>query len=219
MAARKKTGSKSTVSRSKAGMPMLERIRTAALAIASADGWSAVSTSRLATDLGVPLGQIIAVCPTRSRVAALLFQQINQGVLSEVQRADDLEIPRDRLSDVMMKRFDVLQSDRAGYESLIRYTLRQPLRLACRAPAVVHSMALMLIAAGIGAEGLLGAARAHALAVAYGSIIRVWLKDDSADMAQTMSALDKALGRLEKIGRATSGRWGAQKSDIPKDAD
>jgi hypothetical protein len=51
---------------------------------------------------------------------------------------------------------------------------------------------------------MIGVARAHALAVAYASVLGVWLKDDSSDMSQTMSALDKALGRLEKLVKMAS---------------
>jgi ubiquinone biosynthesis protein COQ9 len=74
-------------------------------------------------------------------------------------------------------------------------------------------MALMLIAAGIGAQNAIGVARAHALAIAYASVLRIWLKDDSADMARTMSELDKTLGRLEKIQRMVSGKGSLRKNE------
>jgi len=76
---------------------------------------------------------------------------------------------------------------------------RRPLAMLMRVPGLLHSMALMLIASGINASGPCGVARVHALSAAYTMVLRVWIKDDSLDMAQTMSALDKGLDRLEQL--------------------
>ena len=57
----------------------------------------------------------------------------------------------------------------------------------------------MLEAAGLSSSGLIGALRAKGLALVYGEAFRVWLGDDSKDMAKTMAALDRALRRAERI--------------------
>jgi hypothetical protein len=48
------------------------------------------------------------------------------------------------------------------------------------------------------------------MAAVYGSALRAWLKDESADMGKTMAALDRALGHAESlvrfIGRGAPGR-------------
>ena len=219
MAAKKDTRSKRTTRGKKAEGSVRDLVMDAALSIAAEDGWSAVSPKRIAQKSGVSLGQVIAVSPTRSRTAALLFQRVDQSVLTQVRQTDTSESPRDRLFDVIMMRFDAMQTNRDGYKALVRFVLCRPAVLLQRIPAVVHSMALMLIAAGINADGLLGAARAHALAAAYGYVVRIWLKDGSLDIARTMSALDKALSRLEKVAKAALGRRTAAKSDTPKDTD
>ncbi len=126
---------------------------------------------------------------------------IDQTVLENVSGNDAAESPRDRLFEVMMMRFDALQSHRDGHAALIRHVRKRPAALLVLGPQLLHSMALMLIASGIGTEGLIGALRVKALAAAYGSVMRTWLKDDSKDMAATMSALDKVLGRLESAAR------------------
>ena len=78
-------------------------------------------------------------------------------------------------------------------------------------------MALMLEAAGLAAGGARGVLRIKGLALVYLASLRVWLKDESADKARTMAALDKQLRRAESLmqrlpaglaGRQTPGTSG-----------
>ena len=57
----------------------------------------------------------------------------------------------------------------------------------------------MLEAAGVSSSGLFGALRVKGLAMIYAEAYRVWLGDDSKDMAKTMATLDRALGRVERL--------------------
>ena len=52
--------------------------------------------------------------------------------------------------------------------------------------------------------GLRGALRVKALAVAYLATLRVFLRDDSPDMAATMAALDRNLSHLGRLARLCS---------------
>ena len=58
-------------------------------------------------------------------------------------------------------------------------------------------MVVMLEAASISAAGLPGVVRVKGLAAIYLCVLRIWLNDDSEDMAQTMSALDRSLRRAQ----------------------
>lgn len=201
MAAKKATKEKA----GRKSLPLMtDRIIDASVEIAAEKGWQGVSLAGIADAIGEPLGSIIAVYPTTDRIASALFHRVDQSVLSQVQSVDESETPRDRLFEILMMRFDALQEQRALYVSIIHHMRRRPMTLIRRGPAVVHSMALMLIASGVEASSLLGMARAHILAAAYGALLRTWLKDDSPDMAQTMSAVDKVLNRLESAQRMVS---------------
>jgi ubiquinone biosynthesis protein COQ9 len=212
MAVKKNVKAKAVTTK-KAGPSLADRIADMSLEIAAREGWDAVRLDRLGDELGEPFGSVVVVYPTPDRIASTLLRRLDNQVLAQVNRVDDSELPRDRLFEVMMMRFDALQRHRAGYAALISSLSRRPLTAFMRAPSVVHSMALMLIAAGIGAQNPIGVARAHALAIAYASVLRIWLKDDSADMARTMSELDKTLGRLEKIQRMVSGKGSLRKNE------
>ncbi len=68
--------------------------------------------------------------------------------------------------------------------------------LACR---VGRSAAALLGAAGVSAEGLIGFARVQGFKAVMACALKAWMTDDSADMAKTMAALDKALARAERV--------------------
>ena len=217
MAAKKKSTPKKKATQQTSTDSIRDKVVQSALKISAAEGWNAVSPASIAEDTRVPLGQIIALGPSRARIAALVLNRIDECVLNQVQAIDMADTAKDRLFEVMMMRFDALQADREGIVALVRYGQRRPVEFMCLAPNVLHSMALMLSAAGLGAAGIFGAIRAKALAGAYTITPRVWLKDESSDMAQTMSALDKALGQLERLAKMTSKRTGKRKARSGKD--
>jgi hypothetical protein len=57
----------------------------------------------------------------------------------------------------------------------------------------------MLEAARIQPWGLAAPLQLKGLGLVYLSVFRVWLNDDGEDLAKTMAALDKALGRVENL--------------------
>ncbi len=65
-------------------------------------------------------------------------------------------------------------------------------------------MAAMLEAARLSAGGLRGLLRTKALGWAYLATLRVFLRDDSSDLAATMAALDRNLSRLDCLARGCS---------------
>ena len=59
-------------------------------------------------------------------------------------------------------------------------------------------MRWMLEAAGMPPRGLIGEIKVRALGAIWLDVLRVWAKDDSPDLAQTMKSLDKRLGQAEQ---------------------
>ncbi|MHA1568564.1 MAG: hypothetical protein ACTSXZ_03765, partial [Alphaproteobacteria bacterium] len=93
-----------------------------------------------------------------------------------------------------------------GLRAVARDSLGDPCALLCRGPLLLRSMAWMLEAAGIGSAGLNGRIRTRGLAVIHASVLPVWLRDDSADMAKTMAVLDRRLARAESLASMVWGR-------------
>jgi len=177
-----------------------ERLLRSALALAAAGGWHSASLGKVASDAGVPLAEAYAVFPTRLSLLGGLLSRTDERVLADGP-ADIDDTPRDRLFDVLMRRFDALAADRDGMRAIVRDMPGDPLNALLLAPCFAASMAWMLEAAGLPATGIGGALRVKGLAVVYLATLRTWLDDDSIDMAKTMATLDRNLQRADSLAR------------------
>src|SRR5580700_963990 len=128
-------------------------------------------------------------------VLAAHIKEIDRRVLAGGDADTAQEPPRERLFDVMMRRFEALGPHKAAVRSLTRSAACTPgLAFALNA-LTVRSMQWMLTAADIGAAGPKGMVRAQGLALLYASVLRTWLDDDDPGLARTMAALDRGLAR------------------------
>jgi AcrR family transcriptional regulator len=188
----------------RADVPAEERVREAALALAAEQGWRHVSLADIAERSGLSMADVLAVAPTRTAIVTGLIADIDRQVIA-AGLPEDGDSPRDRLFELLMRRFDALSSHREGIVALMRDCRTDPLTFLCAAPRALRSMALMLEMAGIPTAGLRGLLRVQGLAAIAAGAFRVWLHDDTPDMAKTMAALDKGLSRAEGIARRMSG--------------
>ncbi len=181
------------------------RAIAAAMRLAAEQGWGKVSLNAVAAACGVSLAELYRRYPSRTAILAALARQADAAVLEGTSAADAKESPRDRLFDVMMRRYDALKPYREGIAAVVAAAPADPLALVCLCGQARRSMAWMLEAAGIPSGGPLGILKAKALGLIHLSVLRVWLNDDSEDLAKTMAALDKALRRVEPIARSFFG--------------
>ena len=172
-----------------------ERMLDAALALAAGRPWREISLAEIAAEAGLPLDQAYTACPSRPAVLRALQRRIDRAALKDAAGESEGG-QRDRLFDLLMRRFDALRPHQAALRSILRDGLGDP-QLLWGAPGLLRSMAWMLEAAGVSAFGWRGALRARVLAVLYLSVFRIFLNDDSTDLAKTMAALDRRLRRGE----------------------
>lgn len=171
----------------------------AAMRLAEQQGWRNVTLSAVAAACGVSLGDLYRRYPSRAAILAGLARQIDRQVLAHRPAGEEGESARDRLFDVMMRRFDALGPYRRGIASVIEDAPRDPLTLACFGFQLRRSMAWMLEAAGIPAAGAAGIAKTKGLAAIHLCVLRTWLSDETADLSKTMAALDAALRRIAPV--------------------
>ena len=108
----------------------------------------------------------------------------------------------ERLFDVLMKRLDLLNANKDGVGAILRSCPSDPEAILCGPLTPRRSMRWMLEAAELSSAGLQGRLRVKALCALYLSMLPVWLRDDSEDMARTMAVLDRRLKRLDRCTRA-----------------
>jgi AcrR family transcriptional regulator len=170
----------------------------AAMALAARGRWRDVSLAEIAEAAEVPLSAVYEHFPSKHAIVGALIRRIDREVLAGVRKEDSTEPARDRLFDVLMMRFEALLPYREAVATLLNHATREPLSAVADLPQLNRSMAWMLEAAGLSAEGVRGWLRTEGLMAVYLATLRVWLNDDSPDLARTMAALDANLRRAER---------------------
>ena len=174
----------------------------AALQIAADEGWRNVTVVAAARAAELPLARARERFPGRGAILAKFGRMADQAVLDGDPAEGSV---RDQLFDLLMRRFDALQSHRPGILALMRALPAEPgtaLLLAC---ATNRSMRWMLQTAGVPANGLFGELRVRGLVAVWLWALRAWEHDESEDLTTTMAALDTALSRAEQAAEWLGG--------------
>jgi ubiquinone biosynthesis protein COQ9 len=168
----------------------------AAFELAAEEGWGHVGVAAAARRAGLPLDRARQRFPVKLAILARFGVIADQTALASASSEGS---HRDRLFDLLMRRFDALQAHRAGVVALMRALPLEPLTAAFLAAANFRSMGWLLEGAGISASGPLGSLRTKALMVVHLAALRAWMDDASEDQSATMAALDRALDRAEQV--------------------
>src|SRR6266566_7741568 len=181
-----------------------DRIIDAAFSLIAQQGWRRLSLAEIAAEAGLPILTLYRAFPSKAAILCGFSRRIDEAVLatpldSAADAAEEAdERPRDRVFDLLMRRFDALQPYRAALEVLGRELPADPIAAFCTGAGLVRSIAWMVEAAGISTVGLGGIVAVKLTAAAYLATARVWLRDDSPDLAPTMAALDRRLRGIER---------------------
>ena len=179
-----------------------QAIIESALTLAASRGWARVGLGDIAETAEFSLAELRAEFSSKSAIVAAYAADIDRAVLA----ARDPEMAgrpaTERLFDVLMKRFDLLAAHKDGVGAIVRSCPCDPEAILCGPDTLRRSMRWMLEAADLSSAGLRGGIRVKALSALYLSMLPVWLRDDSKDMARTMAVLDRRLKRLDGLTRS-----------------
>jgi hypothetical protein len=167
---------------------------TSAFNLAAERGWRRTSIAAAARHAGLGLDRARLRFPNR---AVLLMRFGRLADAAALTGVSDEGSRRDRLFDILMRRFDALQNHRAGVLALLRALPADPCLALMLTAATLRSMRWMLEGAGISAAGPIGTLRAKGLLAVWLWTLRAWQRDATDDLSATMAALDQALSRAE----------------------
>lgn len=168
------------------------------LALAAERGWRGLKLADVAIVAELPIGTVLGAFRNKSAILSAYGRRLDEAVAGGCDLSDLDQPVRDRLFDVLMRRFDAMKTDRDALRAIARDLRRDPLAAMAAGCSVLCSMTVMLEAAGVSAGGAAGLARTKGLGVIYMSVLRVWLDDDTEDLSRTMAALDRHLDNAER---------------------
>jgi AcrR family transcriptional regulator len=169
------------------------------LGLIAEKGFDGVALRDVAEAAGLGLADLYRAYPDKMALVAAFMARVDAEVLAGTpSRNDPEETARDRLFDVLMRRYDALRPHRAALGAIRRAGTRDPLMALAMGPALRRSMAAMLEAASVPSDGLSGALRQNGLLAIHYAVSRVYDRDDTADLSKTMAALDSRLKMAER---------------------
>jgi hypothetical protein len=184
----------------------------AALLIAGGTPWREVTLIRLAD---------VAARPVSDFYGASLWEAVDcveeafdRAIADNLDELDPKQSVRDRLFELIMRRFEAMEPHRAAVLSMEQGLDRDPTLMASAHQRHVRCARWVLALAGLEADGMTGQARAQGLGVIIGQARAAWRGDDAGDFAKTMASLDKNLRRAEEM----FGRWAGFEAKKPDDA-
>lgn len=180
-----------------------ERALDAALRLAASRKWAEIALPEIAAEAGLSLGEMLRVAPSKAALLAAFGRRIDAAMFA--RKIESEGTVKDKLFDLIMRRFDALAPYKAALKSILADLPREPASALCALPGLMRAMRWTAEAAGIKTTGPLAPFKINALAVTYLITLRVWLQDDSADAAKTMSNLDKSLDRLSALASSFPG--------------
>src|SRR5713226_5406982 len=119
-----------------------DRIIDAALRLIAQQGWRRLSLAAIAAEAGLPILTLYRAFPSKPAILRGFSRRIDEAVLATSldSDADADERPRDRVFDLLMRRFDALQPHRAALEVLGRELPTDPFALLCTGAGLLRSI-------------------------------------------------------------------------------
>ncbi|MBY9067371.1 hypothetical protein K1X12_10700 [Hyphomonas sp. WL0036] len=176
--------------------PVIEKGLLAALDLAAGKRWSEITLAEIAAKAGLTLQDFHGIGGREEILEAM------DGYFDRAMSADGVpedSSARERLFDVMMKRFEAMEPYRDGLRELMKFR-ESSLSHVVRLPVHRHATAAWALAsAGIDDDaGAPASLKRIAIAFVVGETERAWRREKSVDFALTMAALDKGLRRAEE---------------------
>ncbi len=175
------------------------KLVTAALKLTAMHDWNQLTLEQIAKAAKVPVPQAIKLFATTNDILAAIVTYIDDKTASAIGKPLTQGTARDRLFEVMMARFDILQTHRAAIRNIITAVKRDPSLTRILLPAHARAMQAMLALSGLKQNGLKEVLATAGLLAIYGATLHSWEHDDTKDMSRTMAALDGHLKRADKL--------------------
>lgn len=195
----------SSASPDSSGASPRDRVVDALMALAAEMPWRDITLDAIATRAGLSLADLRDLFPSKGAMLGGFVRRIDREVLEG--RAEDLaDSPaRDRVLDLMLRRFDALEPYRAALRTIHKAFQGDVLGLAALNNQALNSWRYLLASAGIETEGPLGYVKLQGAILVFSRVFPLFLDEEEVGLPRTMAALDRELARGEWVLRRAEG--------------
>jgi len=177
-----------------------------ALDLAAQQPWGEIDFYSIVGQSGLAKADVLEYFDDKSDILVAYGRRLDRQLADEVGEASEGEPVRDRLFDVIMERFDLINNDREAVLSILGSIKFDPKQAVLTFPHLTKSMGRVLDLAGVETDGVRGCVKITALTGIYLYAVKTWKDDDSPDMAKTMACLDRSLGMAEEFANSFEDR-------------
>lgn len=172
------------------------KLLNSAMALAAEQGWSRMSLVKAAQQADIPIQTARQNFACKSSLLLYLNRLADEAALEQSYQDQPIA---DYLFDLFMSRFDVFQEYRAGFISALHTLPFNPSLTLIMGIATKNSMRWIAESAQINTSGIRGIACIKGLTAIWALNMRVWIKDDTQDLSQTMASLDQTIKKAGKF--------------------
>jgi AcrR family transcriptional regulator len=178
-----------------------DRIIDALMELSAEKHYRDIGIAEIAEHAHVSLAEFRDLFPSKGAILGAFSKRIDKIVL-EGTTADLAEEPaRERVLDIMMRRFDALKPYREALRSIARGLRGDPLAMAAMNQVALNSQRFMLAAAGVDTTDALGPLKLQGAVAVFARAFETFLSDQEDDLARTMARLDRELDKGERLLR------------------
>lgn len=178
-----------------------DRVIDALMALAAEKPFGEIGLAEIAQRAAVSLAEFRDLFPSKGAILAAFTRRIDHVVLDGTTDELAEEPVRERVLDIMMRRFDALKPYRDALRSISRDLRGDPMSMAAMNRVALNSQRFMLAAAGVDTTDALGPLKLQGAVAVFARAFETFLDDDEEDLARTMARLDKELDRGERVLR------------------
>ncbi len=185
------------------GNDQLKALADAAWRLLASHHIDKIDLTMVANHAGVSYGLAAALGGSVQRLILVKMEMLDQQSLLEsygdIEEAGDVSI-REKIIEGLLHRFEVYAQYRSQITSLSQSARTHPemaMRLIDGLESVVRRI---LVMSGDSASGIRGTFRVKGVVGVLLVVARVWMKDESTDLAATMKALDQRMQQAEEWG-------------------
>ncbi|MBV6656411.1 MAG: TetR/AcrR family transcriptional regulator [Devosiaceae bacterium] len=168
------------------------------LALLMTRSMGSIAMREIATGADVPLADVLLTFSSKLDVLEAFAARIDAQVLAEDDPDMASEPARERLFDVLMRRYDALLPHKLALIQLERDIRSDPALGLQIARIAGRSMERMAASADVDVDGPRGALVMAGLLRLHRTVLRAFLAEEDGGQAKTMAALDTGLRQAER---------------------